>query len=231
MGTEGGQDLPTILRRKECERVANGGTFIWGIGNSVGRAIANACGASGMNSVDVLFSPMKSHPRSVDVEPEQLVLWTKFESQDGGRGELPFYSLVTSRASQTRRSHFALVCTSNKAVSMGHRLAMLDAALTRNFESQRPVGSSQVTSVVSYRSGSAEQLRKPYEVAFRAQVSKFGGVRLSGSVLLSPELMKLYETACNAESAGEWEVAVANLKLAASRSYADESRSQVSLFA
>jgi hypothetical protein len=34
-GTEAGQTIDRILARKEAERIANGGLFLWGIGNSV----------------------------------------------------------------------------------------------------------------------------------------------------------------------------------------------------
>jgi 4-aminobutyrate aminotransferase-like enzyme len=47
MGTEAGQTLGTILRRKELERQAGSGIFAWGIGNSLGASPALA-----VNSID-----------------------------------------------------------------------------------------------------------------------------------------------------------------------------------
>ena len=35
-GTEAGEDIGAILERKESERLASGGTFLWGVGNAIG---------------------------------------------------------------------------------------------------------------------------------------------------------------------------------------------------
>ena len=38
-GGEAGEPIEQILFRKEQERLANGGVFLWGIGNAVGPSI------------------------------------------------------------------------------------------------------------------------------------------------------------------------------------------------
>jgi hypothetical protein len=59
-GTEAGQAIVHILQRKEQERSANDGLFIWGIGNAIGPSIRELVRRT--NRPEVLFSPIKSSP-------------------------------------------------------------------------------------------------------------------------------------------------------------------------
>ena len=66
-GTEAGEEIGQMLQRKEQERAANGGIFIWGIGNAVGPSIRELVRRG--PKPEVLFSPIKSAPKQQDVLP------------------------------------------------------------------------------------------------------------------------------------------------------------------
>jgi hypothetical protein len=109
MQAEGGQQLDEIVRRKELERVANGGLFCWGVGNAANRCTASL--ARDRIEIDALFSIMKSRPKMVDVAPSTTVIWRRFIDFDGRERVIPRSSLVTSKGesqNKLKRSHFAL---------------------------------------------------------------------------------------------------------------------------
>jgi len=178
-GAEAGEPSNQIIRRKEYERRANDGTFLWGIGNSIRPSLAvllQSCG-----SPEVLFTPMLSRPASIDVAPAEVVLWQKAVGLDGNSYEIPAFSAITSRP-PVRGSvarHFALVCSSGSDLYEsvpGECQFNVDSV--RNLATGSPVGPSQVTSVVKLerRVGSSG---RSYRVAFRAH-------------LVSPFLVSLY---------------------------------------
>jgi hypothetical protein len=113
-GTEAAQSIDQILVRKEEERQANHGLFLWGIGNAVGPSILELVRRASVP--EVIFSPIKSAPREEDVSPPAVVAWTAGSTICGDRYELPETVLVTSRfvPSHPRRSHYALVCYSEQ---------------------------------------------------------------------------------------------------------------------
>src|SRR5258708_7434646 len=103
-GTEAGQRIDHILARKERERVANGGLFIWGIGNAVGPSIGELTRRT--TNPEVLFSPIKSEPKLLDVSPPAVVAWTAGEGLDGTPFLVPEHSIVTSRFDPISPRHF-----------------------------------------------------------------------------------------------------------------------------
>ncbi len=171
-GTEAGQSISDILRRKEAERSANGGVFYWGIGNAVGPSILELLRQA--DEPEVLFSPIKSTPRRDDVEPESVVAWTAAAGLDGEPYRLPLWSLITSRFNIGRPRHYALVCRRDSSLVDGFDTAEPTAEkiaigeLT-NLLTGRPLGSSQVTAVVRrcarYTPSTAE-----YSVNLRAKL-------------------------------------------------------------
>lgn len=171
-GTEAGQSILDILRRKEKERAANGGIFYWGIGNAVGPSILELLRRG--DEPEVLFSPIKSAPRKEDVTPEAVVAWTSAEGLDGEPHRLPIWSLITSRFNIGRPRHYALVCRSEVsfadeslvAIKNVERIAI--GELT-NLVTGRPLGSSQVTAVVQ-RGVRAGVSSAEYDVSFRARL-------------------------------------------------------------
>jgi hypothetical protein len=180
-GTEAGQTITEILERKERERIANDGLFFWGIGNAVGPSIMALLAS--MKSPEVLFSPMKSPARAQDVSPESVVAWTSAAGLDGKPYSLPVCSMITSRFSVGRLHHYALVCSSDSpladpqkpSIRANERIA--PAALC-NFLTGRPLGASQVTSVVQQRAQPNSE-GCLYPVSFRARLAPPYFVRLS----------------------------------------------------
>ena len=87
MGVEAGQTLESIIRRKELERLAGDGVFVWGIGNSLGGCVREV-GAPN-KTIPVLFSPIQSKPRPVDVKPSNIIIWLSFMDESGRVHPLP----------------------------------------------------------------------------------------------------------------------------------------------
>src|SRR4051794_24733355 len=94
-GAEAGEPIERIIERKETERCANGGTFFWGIGNSIAPAITEL--VRRVRAPEVLLSPIKSRPRNIDVTPRCVVRWTVAEDLMGITEQLPSAVRVTSR--------------------------------------------------------------------------------------------------------------------------------------
>jgi hypothetical protein len=171
-GTEAGQAVSDILRRKEGERTANGGVFYWGIGNAVGPSILELLRKSA--EPEVLFSPIKSAPRKNDVTPETVVAWTVAEGLDGEPYRLPIWSLITSRFNVARPRHYALVCKSDSSLldefeSVPDGIAKIAIRELANIVTGRPLGSSQVTAVVQRRDHSCLSSAE-YSVRLRAKL-------------------------------------------------------------
>lgn len=167
-GTEAGQSSFEILSRKEWERQSEGGLFLWGIGNAIGpgvKELVRYC-----PEPEVLFSPIKSPPRPVDVRPRAVVAWTIGETLDAETYTLPKHSLVTSRydATSPRKCHYALVCFSDQPLSVGENGPTLAFDSLSNLLSGRQIGASQVTAVVERKEPPAGARR--YLVAFRARL-------------------------------------------------------------
>src|SRR5712692_56604 len=73
MQSESGQDIRSIIGRKELERRASDGLFFWGIGNAPSRRTSTLVAES--ESVDVIFSVMKGRPKLHDVAPTNVLAW------------------------------------------------------------------------------------------------------------------------------------------------------------
>src|SRR5690349_18595295 len=99
-GTEAGELIESIFRRKEAERLANDGTFYWGVGNSVAPGVIALLERAPLP--EVLFSPIKSRARPVDVRPGHVVRWREAITIAGDRMILPDTVRITSGPS---RSH------------------------------------------------------------------------------------------------------------------------------
>lgn len=171
-GTEAGQSISDILRRKEKERAANGGVFYWGIGNAVGPSILELLRRA--DEPEVLFSPIKSAPRKEDVLPEAVVAWTAAEGLDGEPHRLPVWSLITSRFNIGRPRHHALVCKSefsfaDETLVATENVERIAISELTNLVTGRPLGASQVTAVVQ-RGVRAGLSLAEYDVSFRARL-------------------------------------------------------------
>lgn len=208
MGTEAGQPLESILRRKELERRAGGGLFAWGIGNSLGVAAKLAQQEMRCNEVDVLFTQMRSAAKHIDVAPSTILLWLNCLNEEGRLVRLPSHMVVTSRGNLAqagrKRAHYALICNSSHDITFAATGGVIDANRARNFASLNPLGASQVTAVVRYQSSREPLPEKSYPVTFRAKLHGAGFVRLASPVVLNGKLAILYRQLCNSVSADEW---------------------------
>lgn len=215
MGSEGGQSLEEIIRRKEMERLAGNGTFCWGIGNALGDSPALARQAVNPDHIEVLFTPLKGPPKHIDVVPRNIVIWLTYVGADGRLEKLSDHMLVTSRginpSGQSKRRHYALMCTSDRPIGINGS-EIIDATRARNFGSATRIGSSQVTAVVSYDRRPEPFPRSPYRVAFRASLIDDGFVRLATAVELRGNLLKQFQTLCKARTFVHWHDAVLELK-------------------
>lgn len=160
-GSEAGESVRAILSRKERERRANGGLFLWGIGNSVAPGIRRL--VSSEKNPRVVFSPMRSAPKAVDAKPDRVVEWTRATDLNGADWRIPDGSVVTSRANSSQRAksaHYALVCWSDVPVDDCLTDAVVVFDTLRNLESGNALGFSQVTSVVQRLHGCGDATLK-----------------------------------------------------------------------
>lgn len=212
IGTESGESLHTIIRRKEVEREACGGVFFWGVGNSV-RTSLPTLRRLGQNC-SAVFSEMRSKPKNIDVQPPSLLLWLGYEDDLGNRHPLPTYSFVTSRGGgvgqSTSRSHYALLCKSESSIT-DKPVGEIDATTLVNIRSGLPVGYSQVTSVVA-RNESTTSEPMLYPVTFTAELVGLGQVRLTDCVDISAsDVSSIAESAVRADLSS-WKRSVVDVK-------------------
>jgi hypothetical protein len=181
-GAEAGEQPLSIFKRKELERLRNGGVFLWGIGQSIGRSLPDLLRAT--PAPEVLFSPMRSAAAARDASPAQVVLWCHAVGYDGHRFRLPEYSLVTSRMDpeRPRSGHYALVCEAGGPIleseGKGHCLSL---EALRNLRSGNVLGASQVTAIVR-RLPATAPARVEYPVAARARLVYPYLVRLTRAI-------------------------------------------------
>jgi len=180
-GAEAGQTSEQILARKEQERIANRGCFLWGVGNAVGPSVKDLVLRTA--SPEVLFSPIKSTPRAEHVAPAAVVAWTQAETLTGEAFQLPSYSLVTSRydPSAPRGAHYALVCFSDQPLTPSRSQETIYFSALRNLRSGRRLGASQVTAVVRRDTNHGPHDRD-YDVAIRAKLVSPYFIRLQRPV-------------------------------------------------
>jgi len=194
MQTEAGQGLDAIVHRKEIERRANGGLFLWGVGNPPAKALRGVRTAG--KPVDAIFSIMKSKPKAVDVKPARVVLWRTYFDEVGFERPLPDGSLVTSRADSITRdkfAHYALMCWADEPLKLGD-YGSFDHQAYRNVSAEQgPIGASQVTALVErYR---PEQAPGTYRINLRARLSGAYWVKLGSPLILAPSALDKIQSA------------------------------------
>lgn len=195
MGTESGEDLAIIIRRKEWERQLGGGYFFWGVGQSLGKNAKVA--ARDVTSLRAFFSPMSSKPKAIDVAPSSVVLWNAWVDIQGQMRQLPTHCFVTSRASlpsgRKKESHYALVCFSDRELASHQEDICVSPDHLRNLTTNKPLGASQVTSIVRVLRQIDETCpAKGYSVSFTAELRSPYCVQLAQPLLLdADELAKI----------------------------------------
>jgi hypothetical protein len=183
-GTEAGEDTSAILARKDSERRANDGVFLWGIGNAVGPSIMALL--SETRRPKVVFTPMLSKPAMHDVAPPRVAVWHRGVGLDGTTFDVPPHSRVTSRVTKSKRAHYALVCRSEAPLADASMLdpPSFSAAHVANLRSGSRVGASQVTAVVRRIACSLGRPPSPYLIAFSADLVAPYFVLLSENTVL-----------------------------------------------
>ena len=195
MGAEAGEELATIIRRKEWERQLGGGYFFWGIGQSLGKNAKVA--ARDIASLHAFFSPMSSKPKAIDVAPAKVVLWNAWVDAQGQTRQLPIHCFVTSRASlpsgRKKASHYALVCFSAQELNAKQEDICIFPSHLRNMTTNKPLGASQVTAVVRVVNRTDEPCdAKGYSVIFTTELRLPYYVQLAQPVTLNThELMEI----------------------------------------
>lgn len=173
MGVEAGQSLESIIRRKELERQSGNGVFVWGIGNSLGGVLREVGAPS--KTIPLLFSPIQSKPRPVDVNPAGLIIWLSYMDELGRIRQLPEHVLVTSRGedniSASGKRHYALFCHSDRSL-LEHQALEVSFDELRNASSGKALGFSQVTALVRHSrlDNDANVKGRKYSVPFQADL-------------------------------------------------------------
>lgn len=167
-GTEAGQSVQSILARKEEERQANGGVFLWGIGNAIGPSLRRLLEL--VETPRVFFSPISSPPRRDDCSPPSVVAWSSASTLDGRSYSIPESCLVTSRwdPNAPKGSHYALVCKSDESLLRLRSHGAIAFSSLRNLVSGQSIGSSQVTAVV--RRDDAVSEGREYDLMIAAEL-------------------------------------------------------------
>lgn len=181
-GTESGEDIMSILARKEQERQATGGMFLWGVGSSVGPAMRDLVRIE--QQPRVVFSPMRSKPKPIDCTPSGVLHWTSAQDLNGNEWPLPAGTRVTSRqrseGGREKRAHYALVCRSSMPLVAREEHRLIYEALV-NLQTKNKLGASQVTAVVQLLKV-AKQEGTAYPVALIAELVFPYFVRLENPV-------------------------------------------------
>jgi hypothetical protein len=206
IGSETGEDLPTIVLRKEWERRLGGGRFLWGINQSLGSSAQVAALRTG--SLLALFSPAASRSRVAEVKREDALVWNAWVDASGQVRPLPQHVFVTSRmrfpSGKPRDHHYALVCASPTELSIGSSLRVQPERL-RSVSTAKAPCASQGTVVVDRveraapRAG-AEFGAGGYPVAFGVELEAPYFVRLAQPTRVKArDMAALHEAVRNAD--------------------------------
>ena len=214
IGSEAGEDVAAIRRRKEWERQLGHGRFFWGIGQSLGDApqFVSPTGAS----LRVLFSPMPSKSKSIDRAPHGVVLWNSWVDDQGRAYPLPDYCFITSRAhlpsGKTKAHHYALICVAENTLD-----EQLDCWVSpkhlRNAGTNSALGASQVTAVVRCADPPAvEEGARRYPVIFVADLRPPYFTRLAEPTPLSnSDIARIRDTSVHGD-VRSWHALVNDLR-------------------
>lgn len=190
MHAESGEDLRTIIARKELERRAGNGLFFWGVGNAPALVVQSLI-RMGMQ-VPVIFSLMKSKPKPLDLSPSTLLVWRSYFDLYGVERPLPPNVLVTSRAttgSNDKKRHFALMCYSPNELQFIRGTPFDPTAYRNAGGTGAAVGPSQVTALL--QRVAVPKAEADYEVNIRAELTGSFWVRLNNPVLVTASQMEL----------------------------------------
>jgi len=216
MQAEAGQALEMIVARKERERQAGGGFFLWGVGNAPAH-ITNVLARAGI-PVRAVFSVMKSRPKAVDVSPSRTVVWRRYFDAQGVERPLPPHALVTSRGDSpggAKRVHHALMCRSDGPLAIRRGEAFDPAAYRNAGGNGAPVGFSQVTALLR-RVHQDDEAHGDYEENLSAWLAESYWVRLTDPVELDADRIAVLTEIAD-HPLEDWCALVAHIRGAPSR--------------
>ncbi|XXX76348.1 hypothetical protein WMF30_52740 [Sorangium sp. So ce134] len=189
---EAGEQLDTIIARKELERQAEDGLFFWGVGNAPAKAASLL--AKSMQRVDVIFSIMKSKPKAFDAYPSDLYIWRRFVDLNGTVRPLPASVLITSRGDVrggAKRRHYALMCHSENPLVLGDYGAFFPSAYRNVGGTGAPIGASQVTALL--KRDTSDGTTPEYHINMRAKLTGSYWVKLADPAAISGAKRMLWE--------------------------------------
>lgn len=178
MQAEAGQLLDAIIARKERERRAGDGLFLWGVGNAPSIAVRPL--ALLKKPIRVVFSAMKTKPKMVDLTPKRTIVWRRYIDENGIERPLPANALVTSRgdsAAGAKSRHYALMCFSERPLFLERGVPFDYLAYRNAGGAGAPVGASQVTALL--RQVAEPASTASYEANLVAWLTEGYWVRLS----------------------------------------------------
>lgn len=194
MHAESGEDLSTIIARKERERLAGNGLFFWGVGNAPALIVQSLARLG--TRVPVVFSLMKGKPKSLDLAPPALLVWRSYFDLHGVQRPLPQNVLVTSRAtteSNPKRRHFALMCFSQSELRFTRGIPFDPTAYRNAGGTGAAVGSSQVTALL--KRVEEPKTQSDYEENIRADLVGSLWVKLSDPIFVSTNKIERHQRA------------------------------------
>lgn len=210
MQAEAGQSLEAIVARKEIERRAGRGLFLWGVGNPPA-VITNVLARTNV-PVRAVFSIMKSRPRMMDVAPVRTLVWRRYIDAHGVSRPLPSHALVTSRAHSAggaKRRHYALMCRSEQPLTVRHGEQFNPSAFRNAGGTGAPVGASQVTALL--RRVAEDSDDSDYEENLSAWLAESYWVRLIDPVELDSDKLAMLHMLADLEPE-KWCGAVAEIR-------------------
>lgn len=184
MQAESGQDIATIVNRKELERRSGSGLFFWGVGNAPNRSIPRLSNMA--EDVDLVFSLMKSRPQKRDSSPSRIVVWNSYFDADGREKTIPPNIVVTSRMKGevgSVRAHYALVCRADEQLSISDFGPFSPSHYRNVGPNSGRIAPSQVTAL-AVRIGN-EETDRGYRINMRAKLTGSYWVKLGSPKLLS----------------------------------------------
>lgn len=184
MHAESGQDIQSIIARKDVERRAGGGLFFWGVGNPPSRAIRGL--ASKADTIDVVFSIMKTKPKRRDSAPSGILAWRTYFDVNGVETPIPPHVLVTSRMENStgmKKVHYALMCQSHDELCLSNKRPFDPSAYRNVGDAGRPISPSQVTALAVRIC--AESPVSDYRINLRARLTGSYWVKLGRPCVIS----------------------------------------------
>ena len=197
MGTEAGEPLEDIMHRKEIERQANDGKFVWGIGNSPGNSIVNFMQDTKKPVAIFTETRPNSKTRSIDEEESERVWRDKL---------LPRYSFVTSHPE--RKEHYALLCECDEDLRTQCH-GKLHTGEFVHYVTCNPKLPPNSTNMMKKGEGRS---CKPYPIRFVASLYGEGWVKLTDYVDISPETIKEVKRSADDGDIEKWKALINKIK-------------------